>query len=191
MAATKGSRCVLVHCSSAWYLCWLSASRWEGRGAFTGWLWYLKALPAKQCSTAGNQCAHTQGSALDLHLVMAGTCITSPAITRVAFLRWQTGRPSMHRCCHWHQQVHSNVLSREAGSCLPCLQRGQERPFMPPAVMDGIGLGSHQPTGCSPRSLINASVCTSAAASMSPSVLTWVPTARLHTRMRHERNPWL
>ena len=60
-----------------------------------------------------------------------------------------------------------------------------------PAVMNGIGLESHQPTGCSPRSFIKASVCTSALASMSPSVLTWLPTARLHTRMRHEHDPWV
>ena len=57
-----------------------------------------------------------------------------------------------------------------------------------PAVMDGSELESHQPTGCSPRPLSKVSVCTSASASISPSVLTWLPTARLHTHMRHERS---
>ena len=57
--------------------------------------------------------------------------------------------------------------------------------------MDGTELKSHQPTGCSPRSLISPSVCTSALASMPPSVLTWLPTARLHKDMQHERTPGL
>ena len=60
-----------------------------------------------------------------------------------------------------------------------------------PAVMEGTELESHQPMGCRPRSLIKASVCTSASAAKSPSVLTWLPTARLHTHMRLECNPRL